>query len=335
MKYLLLLIFAVGCGMGQTKDTPREEKEKDKPRVAERVTGFFSQMNGTTDIGKLTLALSCDQPTISRREFTSSRLKQRKFDLPVRGKGCQIEIKAIVIGNDRFVQDPAETYSWETNSIVKLVAQANTGHRIFVHIERQLPQVVSSKPSENRFLFKVIEKNKGDTITRTTMGVPLISPVAGMALTTRLHTLQLNQQTSLVTTPTWNYHLQAWNTIRLPVQQMEFSFSCASDLGYPRIIDGKLICGDEVYRDFHFTVADGTIDISTALTEDICNTYRMVPLPLRSAVMSLPRTAMPTRITSSSNIILRSKYLDRESGVFRQGCHIYPIAPHLVPLLNK
>lgn len=337
MKYLLLLIFSVGCGMGQTKDTPHQEekKDKDKTQIEERIVGSFSQMNGATDVDKVVLSLRCKQPAGLKYKFTSLQLKQSKFDIPPAGKGCQIEIKAIVIENTRFVQDPAETYSWETNSIVKLIASSNAQHYVFVRIERQLPQVVSQKAGANRFLFKVIETNRGDVVTRTTAGVPLISSVSGMALTTRLYILPTSQRTSLVTTPTWNYHLQAWNTLRVPVRRMEFSFTCAADLGYPRIIGGKLICGNEVYRDFHFVVVNGTIDINAALAEDICNTYRMTRLPMHSSVLNLPRTAMPMQISSSSNIILRSKYLDRNSGVFRQGCHVYPISPHLSALLNK
>ena len=110
---------------------------------------------------------------------------------------------------------------------------------------------------------------------------------------------------------------------------MRLTFSCASDPGYARLLDGKLICGGQIYRDLNFAVVRGVINPSAARAADTCNTLRMQHLPLHSTVVALPAQSMPRYVSALTTIILRGNYLDQQTGTFRQSCHLYPIAPHL------
>ena len=319
--YFLMLVITIACGGKDETQVPDEQQ----PHFDNLSFGYLSHVVDVPHVSSAVLALSCEKPAVAEQEFTMTEMKQGELRLPQDGVGCFIAIKAVTIGGTRFVQDSNITYEWNKGSVVKLVAQLNAVRTATVQIEQQLPKVIAADRHANRFFFKVIKVYNEDGFINTSEGTPLISTVRGLVLTT-----WIDRQVRVLPASIFR-HQVATNNPYLLTQQMYFAFSCASDPGYARVLDNKLICGGNIYRDLNFVFVRGTINPASARVADICNTRRMQALPLHSSIVSLPHTHMPRQVSSFSAIILRTKYLDTRHGVFRRSCHVYPIAPHLAP----
>ncbi len=323
MKYLCILMVMVAVSCGKKKpETPEQQ-----PPVADNLTfGYLSHTAEAMKVSSAAFALSCQQPALTAQEFTVTQLKQNELRLPKGGVGCQIAIKALTLNGTRFVQDHNTDYDWGKDSIVDLFGQLNSKHVLRVQIEQQLPETLSADRHDNRFFFRVIKFQDGDKVVNTGEGVPLTSGVRGLALTTWISS-HVRVLPASVFAPQPTVH----NNPYLLTRQVRLAFSCASDPGQARIIEGKLICGGEIYRELNFAVVRGMVNLKSARATDLCNRIKMTPLPLSSTVISLPHTNMPWHVSSLTMIVLRSKHLDQESGEFVQSCHLYPIAPHLSP----
>ena len=319
--YFLMLAITVACGGKDETQVPDERL----PHFDNLSFGYLSHVADVPHVSSAVLALSCEKPAVAAQEFTMTAMKQGELRLPQDGVGCFIAIKAMTIAGTRFVQDHNTTYAWDKGSVVKLVAQLNVEHTVTVQIEQQLPEVIAADRHANRFFFRVIKVYNEDSFINTSEGTPLISTVRGLVLTT-----WIDRQVRALPASIFRYQVVANNPYLL-TKQVHFAFNCASDPGYARVLDDKLICGGNIYRDLSFVFVRGTINPSSARAADICNTRRMHALPLHNSIVSLPRTSMPPHVSSFSTIILRTKYLDTRHGVFRHSCHVYPIAPHLAP----
>ncbi len=322
MKFLCFLMLMITVSCGKKRGTPEEQ-----PPVGDDLTfGYLSHTAEVMKVSSAMLALSCKQPALAAQEFTVTGLKQNELRLPKGGVGCQIVIKALVLNDERFVQDHNTDYDWSKDSIVDLFGQLNNKHMVRVQIEQQLPETLSADRRANRFFFRVIKFQDDDSIINTTEGLSLTSSVRGLALTTWI-------ASNVRTLPASVFARQpaAHNNPYLMTRQVRFAFSCASDPGQTSIIEDKLICGGEIYRKLNFAMVRGTINPNLARSADLCNTLKMTLLPLHNTVISLPYTSMPQHMSSLVTIVLRSQYLDQESGEFLQSCHLYPIAPHLAP----
>lgn len=322
----LMLMILVSCGSKRNTQPEREDKEEV---VEDTVLGYLSHVADMPRVSSAVLSLRCERPAKAELEFTAVQMKQGKLSLPRGGVGCRIAIKSLELGDERFVQASDVDYSWEKDSVVELVGQLNGEHSIRVLIEQQLPSPLTADRDSNRFLFKVISIDDGDVFTRTIEGTPLVSDLRGLALMTSF-------PFSVSSLPTFNFMRgSVTNSVRLPTRDLHFAFGCASDPGYARVFEDKLVCGGQIYKDLHFAFVRGIINPSSAIAKDVCNVVRMTPLTLSDNTMiALPSTGMPDYVSSVSTIILRGKYLDQKTGVFMPSCHVYPIAPHLTPWLT-
>ena len=323
MKILYFLMLAITVACGGKDETPSHDEQQ--PFFDDLSFGYVSHVVDVPHVSSAALALSCEKPAVAAYEFTLTEMKQGELRLPQDGVGCFIAIKAVTIGDTRFVQDHNTTYEWDKGSVVKLVAQLNAARTITVQIEEQLPKTIAADRHANRFFFRVIKVNNEDGFINTSEGTPLISTVRGLVLTT-----WIDRQVRVLPASIFRHQVAANNPYLL-TQQMNFAFSCASDPGYARVWENKLICGGNIYSDLNFVFVRGTISPTSARVADICHTRRMQALPLHNSIISLPHTNMPRHVSSFSAIILRAKYLDTRHGVFRHSCHVYPIAPHLAP----
>ena len=331
--YFLMLMITISCGKKHATH------EKQPPGRDDLMFGYLSHTADVPKVSSATLTLRCKQraelesgkksaaqPLESDKEFTVTNLKMNELHLPQDGVGCQVAIKALTLNDKRFVQDHNTDYDWSKDSIVDLFSQLNEKHMVRVQIEQQLPETLSTDRYANRFLFRVIKLQDGDSIINTTEGMPLASSVRGLALTT-----WIAADTQSLPTSVFTGQPRAHNNPYLLTRQMRLAFSCASDAGRTLIIEDKLACDGDMYREFNFAMVRGTINPNAARAADICNTLKMTALPLHNTVISLPYTSMPQHMSALATIVLRSKYLDKKSGEFMQSCHLYPLAPHLAP----
>lgn len=318
--YLLMLMIAVSCGKKQV--TPEEEQP---PVDGDLTFGYLSHTAEAMKVSTAALALRCQQPALAQ-EFTVTQLKQKELRLPQDGVGCRVAIKALTLNDERFVQDHNTDYDWSKDSTVELFGQLNSEHLVRVQIEQQLPETLSADRHANRFFFRVIKFQDDDKVINTTTGMPLIAEVQGLALTT-----WIPRDARLLPASIFSRASAAPNNPYLLTREARLAFSCASDPGQARIFEDKLICGGEIYRELNFAMVRGLINPTSARAADLCNTMKMTALPLHNTVISLPHTGMPQHMSALATIVLRSKYLDKESGEFMQSCHLYPLAPHLAP----
>lgn len=315
--YFLVLMMAVSCGKKQV--TPEEQPPID----GDLTFGYLSHTAEIVKVSAAALTLRCQQPVLTQ-EFTVTQLKQNELRLPKGGVGCQVAIKALTLNDVRFVQDHNTTYDWGKDSIVELFGQLDREHVVRVQIEQQLPETLSADRHANRFLFRVVKFQDDDKIINTTTGMSLTAEVRGLALTSWIASNARVLPASVFAQPT------SPNNPYLLTREARFAFSCASDPGQARLLDDKLICGGEIYRELSFAMVRGLINPSSA-GDDLCNTMKMTSLPLHNTVISLPSTSMPQHMSALATIVLRSKYLDQKSGEFLQSCRLYPLAPHLAP----
>ena len=131
--------------------------------------------------------------------------------------------------DERFAQDSNTDYDWSTDSIVDLFGQLNSKHMVRVQIEQQLPETLSTDRHTNRFLFRVIKFQDGDSIINTTEGLSLTPSVHGLALTT-----WIGSKVRVLPASVFTRQPTARNNPYLMTRQMRFAFSCAS------IQDGQL-----------------------------------------------------------------------------------------------
>ena len=320
--YLLMLMITVSCG--------KKHADKERPPFGDDIVlGYLSHTAEVMKVRVAELVLSCQQPAFTQ-ELTVANLKMDELRLPQNGIGCQVAIKALTLNDERFVQDPNTDYDWSRDSIVDLFGQNNAQHLVRVEIEQQLPERLSTNEQANRFFFRVTKFQDDDRVINTTEGMPLVSAVQGLALTTWIGT-----DTRVLPASIFARQPTAHNNPYLLTRQVRFAFSCSSEPGQATIIEDKLVCGEEIYRKLSFAMIRGTINPSSARAADICNTMKMTALPLHNTVISLPYTSMSQHMSSLTTIVLRSMYLDKESGSFRQSCHLYPLAPHLAPWMSS
>ena len=313
--YFLMLMMVISCS--------KKRATQDEPPLPDDLTlGYLSHTADVVKVSSTTLELRCRQP-VQTQEFAVTSMQQNELRLPKAGVGCQIAIKSLTSNGTRFVQDHNTSYDWSKDSIVELFGQLNNKHLIRVQIEQQLPERLSADKHANSFLFKVIKLQDGDRIINTSEGMPLTSEVRGLALTTWI--AAKTQSLSIFAAQ------PAGNNPYLPTQQVRFAFSCAHEPGRATIFEDKLICDGDMFRELSFAMVSGTINPDLARQDDICNTQPMTALPLHNTVISLPQTGMPQHMSALTTIVLRSKHLDKESGEFKQSCHLYPLAPHLAP----
>ena len=322
MKFLYFLMIMMTVSCGKKRGTPEEQPPVD----ADLTFGYLSHTAEVMKVNAAVLALSCQQPVLSAQEFTVTGLQQAELRLPKGGVGCQIAIKALLLNGARFVQDHNTDYDWSKDSLVDLFGQLNNKHMVRVQIEQQLPETLAADRHANRFLFRVIKFQDNDSVINTTAGLPLTASGRSLALTTWIANNVRVLPASVFARPP-----AAHNNPYLLTRQVRFAFSCASDPGQARIIEDKLICGGAIYRELSFAMVRGTINPNSARAADLCNTVTMTSLPLHNTVISLPYTSMPQHLSALTTIVLRSKYLDQESGEFLQSCHLYPLAPHFAP----
>lgn len=317
--YLLMLMMAVSCSKKQ--DAPEEQP----PVEGDLTFGYLSHTAEAMQVSAAALALRCKQPALAQ-EFTVTQLKQKELRLPKDGVGCQVVIKALTLNDTRFVQDHNTDYDWGKDSTVELLGQLNDKHLVRVQIEQQLPETLSADRHANRFFFRVIKFQDDDKVINTSAGMPLISEVRGLALTT-----WIPRDARVLPASIFSRAPTASNNPYLLTREAHLAFSCASDPGQARIFEDKLICGGEIYRELNFAMVRGLINPTSVRAADLCNTMKMTALPLHNTVISLPHSGMSQHMSALATIVLRSKYLDQESGEFLQSCHLYPLAPHLTP----
>ena len=164
LSFLVLFVLSMSC----TDDRPAANPED---RFTE--LGHIKQLADDYEIDSIDLTVRCRAPNVSV-QYKKLQDDIAGMALPKSGEGCRVEIDAVEVDNNLYVQSKEQDYSWEEGSIVKLVSQfmLESGS-LLLKIDGQLPAVISEEDSGNSFVFHVLEVELGDAVNHTTNGTSI------------------------------------------------------------------------------------------------------------------------------------------------------------------